>query len=754
VKILRVRINGFRSLRAPQTIELRDGRSLSLLADNGRGKSSVVDALEFWSTGDVEWVHRENVGLGALVHLRADEATVEVKTATQVASRTLKGTKAGDLVPGQGPMTVGFDPGPIPILRHRTMASFVDKSAGDKRADLLAMLGMDGLVPFRAGLRSAARRAAREADVARRAVDGANAAWSQALGGSDITTKLADLSSRAQLATPLVHEDDLLHFAVPATGTAGPAVSRLAQADELAEANAALAATSVDRWNRALSDQAVAAERALSTLLDAGKHVLSGWPHDSCPLCLVEQPRDELSSRVQSRAAELAAADARFAAAATEAAGREQATIRFGRALRAVVDDARNTDWGHLEEARDGLAALRVEARLTVEARRERKPLNATPRTLPAAAVDALRDAAVRAPGETAPALLELTQLRAHLKARIDAEDAAARRTSSTAAIEAAARIGDAAVRKAIDDAIAEVNDTLAEFYGKLVGPSPYSDVRLEYRDSRAGGVDFAFVWDGDEEVCPPQRVMSESQLGALGLSLFLARLKVKPPQWRTLVLDDVVTSFDAVHRTRLVRLLENDFGDWQIILCTHDAQLGRAIEDETSGWARMKVTSWTPADGPVFGESDPRRRLRQRLQQGHAPDELGGLARQAVEQALERPLRRMGLRIRHDPGNQYSADEYRRALIKGLVDGGYAHAEHAVLRRLATDGTVTNRACHFKDHEPGITEADLDLLLEDLDELDSIFVCDTCERPTWEVQDRRTRRCQCSCGALTCASA
>ena len=157
VKILRVRIEGFRSLRAPQRIDLKDGRSLCVLAENGQGKSSLVDALEFWSTGDVAWVHRDGVGLGALVHLDSDTAVVELRTTTQTASRAITGTRVSGFTAGEGLMELGFSPGPIPILRHRTMARFVEQSANEKRAELLTMLGLSGLVEFRRGLQRAAR---------------------------------------------------------------------------------------------------------------------------------------------------------------------------------------------------------------------------------------------------------------------------------------------------------------------------------------------------------------------------------------------------------------------------------------------------------------------------------------------------------------------------------------------------------------------------------------------------------------------
>lgn len=750
MKVTRLNAEGFRSLRGPERIELRNGRSLCLLADNGRGKSSVVDALEFWSTGDVDWVHRDGVGLGALVHLSTDEAIVEVATDTVAARRRLVGTRASELEVDQGVMLVGSTLEPIPILRHRTMSGFVNMTANDKRTELLTMLGLTELAPFRRGLDSAARRTKADVRQAEQAAETTRAALDAALHGSQLEQRISELASAAGVSVSC--EQDLLESLGNSHEGAELETTRLAQVEELDVANRAANASSVDGWNAAVADEQVANERGLSALLAAGKQILAGWDQERCPLCLVEQSRDKLAARVQARALELAEADRKFTTAAAEAEDREQVLLRLGRALRAVVDDDRNATWRHLDTARDLLATLRVEVGHVKAARVSRGAIRRTVSTLSDEVLAALRADVARAPADSGPVLLELAQLRSRLVAsrKATAEQAHAERVF--ASVERAAELGAVAVRGAIDTALSGLNVTVGDYYARLIGTSPYGEVKLVYRDARAGGVEFSFVWDGREDVSPPQRVMSESQLGALGLALFLARLKVRPPAWRTMVLDDVVTSFDVVHRTRLVRLLASEFSDWQVILCTHDHQLSRVMEDEAAGWRQLKVASWTPDGGTTFGEAKPRERLRDLLQRGHAPDELGGLARQAMEQALERPVRKLRLRIRHDPNNSYSADEYRRALLDGLGEGGYVHSQHPVLQRLATDRSVTNRACHFKEREPGVTAADLDILLDDLQELDELFVCKQCGKPAWEVRDATSSHCQCVCGALSCA--
>jgi len=87
-------------------------------------------------------------------------------------------------------------------------------------------------------------------------------------------------------------------------------------------------------------------------------------------------------------------------------------------------------------------------------------------------------------------------------------------------------------------------------------------------------------------------KYLSESHLNSLGICLFLASAKLFNKVSHFLVLDDIVTSFDLGHRRRLIRLLKEQFGDWQIILLTHEHLWFEMIRRElaSSGWLFSEV--------------------------------------------------------------------------------------------------------------------------------------------------------------------
>lgn len=751
MKLNWVKINGFRCFRDEGMLKLKKGKSLCLLAENGRGKSTVADALDFWCAGDVAWTRREGVGLSALVHLDRNEALIEVQVeGAGVARRKLQGGKAGGLE-ASGPLVLDFATEHLPLLRYKTMASFVDKTTNDKRAELLEALGLDSLGTFRSGVRSVARKLrdlAKEAD--QRLID-AERVWTEGLNGKAFTEVAKKLSAVAQLEDPIESEDGLAVWELPAKVEQRTNLS-LAQAQELSRAQEELEQHSPALWSDAVADRQAAEERGLSTLLEAGKQVLANSEDDLCPLCLVKQDREALLARIEERAGQLATVDQHFQAAEAQLEEHEQAVQRLLRAIKVVLEtrEAVPQDCiGPLEKSRSEFDSYVDQL---VDARRQRAPLPSKPSAPSEKIAAALQAAALTAPEGVSEALLDLAELKGSLLSLRRARKAATEAQGKHDAAAAGAKIADETVERAIQTALDRINGPLAEFYAQLVGKPTYSDLRLTYTQERAGGIDFEFRWDGRHDVRPPQRVMSESELNALGLALFLAHIKTDPPTWRTMVLDDVIAAFDAVHRTRFVRLLISEFADWQVILLTHDQQLSRTIGTEAPDWLQSKVTAWSTTQGPTFDSARTVERLRKRLDAGEPAEELGGLARQAIEEALERPVRKLGLKIRHDPTNTYAADEYRRALIDGLAEGKFPKANDPILAQLRTDGSTSNRACHFRDQEPGITEQDLRVLLEDIGKLEKLFHCDVCDKKVWAVPQAGSAHCQCECGQLSCA--
>ena len=75
-----------------------------------------------------------------------------------------------------------------------------------------------------------------------------------------------------------------------------------------------------------------------------------------------------------------------------------------------------------------------------------------------------------------------------------------------------------------------------------------------------------------DNEVSPAYGYLSESQLNSFGLAIFLASARHINTDFKFLILDDVINSFDAHKRPALIDLLHDEFDDFQLLVFTHDA--------------------------------------------------------------------------------------------------------------------------------------------------------------------------------------
>jgi energy-coupling factor transporter ATP-binding protein EcfA2 len=87
-----------------------------------------------------------------------------------------------------------------------------------------------------------------------------------------------------------------------------------------------------------------------------------------------------------------------------------------------------------------------------------------------------------------------------------------------------------------------------------------------------------------------PQHYLNEARQSALGLALYLgARLACAPaasPHLKLLVLDDVLVGLDHSNRLPVLEVLADLFGDWQVVLMTHDR-----------GWFDLAYAKISPTD-------------------------------------------------------------------------------------------------------------------------------------------------------------
>jgi hypothetical protein len=142
VKLRKGDIKGFRGAPVLWPVPFST-KSHFIFSENGRGKSTLADALEFLTSGDLVAYHREGCEIDAAVNLDGDGVA-----RVEAALRDPEGHLRRAIVsgrPGALESKPGLDPGPIPILHQATISAFMRRTSGEKRQALLELLDLDAL---------------------------------------------------------------------------------------------------------------------------------------------------------------------------------------------------------------------------------------------------------------------------------------------------------------------------------------------------------------------------------------------------------------------------------------------------------------------------------------------------------------------------------------------------------------------------------------------------------------------------------
>ena len=191
-----------------------------------------------------------------------------------------------------------------------------------------------------------------------------------------------------------------------------------------------------------------------------------------------------------------------------------------------------------------------------------------------------------------------------------------------------------------------------------------------------------------------------------MGLALRLAAIKMFNHNAPILVLDDIVTSYDADHRKATAGAIAKFLSEFQIVLATHDEQFFNLLKDQLpqSRWVFKRITEIREGFGPVFHDHQTSDEVIQaKLDVGES---AGAEIRQAEEEWLLKICREFGAKVVIRPIDrafQYDRAELASALA-GLLKGAKIKlpksptSSNGILASLQS-GVVENLSSHFSDN-------------------------------------------------------
>jgi AAA domain len=598
-----ITVEGFRGIGPETTLRLQPGPGLTLVAGrNGSGKSSFAEAAELALTGDDKrwsmpgrgavwrtgWHNLHTPEGSRLAVALASDGQAGVTTVERVwePGARLEDSAGFEQVPGKPrqPFESLRWAGPLelyrPFLSYSELGALVTGRPSEMYDAVQAILGLDQLIEAEDRLTDARKRLDESSKLAARALPGLldqlnnNADERARQAEAVLRQRPPDLAALEALAVGgraggdgLVRSlQKIAALDLPATEVVRAAVERLSGAD---------------RKVADLAGTPAADARRVASLLGTALTHYADHPGQPCPVC---------AGRVLDQAWEAGAREemARLAKAARDADEAHAELDTAARAVRHLIPaepTVLSTDLAGEVDTSAAHAAWQQWAGLADAGTVEQLAAEAGGRfTALATSVGQLRKEAARAAAQ-----------------RIDAWRPVGAALASWADLARASQRDAASlgnVKKAIiwlREAGKEVrNARLAPFAGKSarvwemlrqesnvdLGP-----IRLEGSATQRR-VSLDVTVDGVPGAA--LGVMSQGELHALGLALFLPRATAPRSPFRFLIIDDPVQSMDPAKVDGLARLLSEVAVDRQVIVFTHDDRLPEALRR-----LQLPVTVW-----------------------------------------------------------------------------------------------------------------------------------------------------------------
>ncbi len=784
-------IQGFRAYLRAKTFDFTNNRCLAVFAPNGSGKSSLVDALEFLfsENGTLERLGLRTVnnsaGPIALAHnMASDEGISPLITAvfSGNGSKNLEASRAASGNKRPRPavadtIRAGFMVDPI--IRGYALRSFVEGQTAEKRyEDVARWLQLGPLVGVQSNIRMLRQQIKASAED-RAALDNVDALLAKRTGNTvdmwddDAVLKYVDgllASLDKSLSLKSLDRTDSVFIEIQHRAAAEEERLGLQGLRQLRNSVLVLygetAAVSendspvpggllleflaaiqshADALAKESAERTAAANAAFDALWKAAEPLFAEGerPLQTCPVCVtvIADSGAGSADAIRQHLAAQRRGVATYASAkkASDEAKLHVATV-YSRLISALKSASVLTDETH--------ATVKLPLQSTLGALDD---WNTGPAPDIGALVTALRELTATLDAEIAEItekqgeatyvkmLAKLDDLLMLKDERREAMVKLAELYLLSEELNVQAGLISAEIRKSVQSLLDTLRTPINEIYRQIQGESAVL-IRLELPSEEDVNqqrlnllVDFAKNRSGVQ----PSGYLSDSQVHSLAFALRLAGIKCFNKHVPIIVLDDVVTSYDADHRRAIASLLATAFSGFQFIVTTHDERFFIYLKDNIGdkGWHYTRIVRLDPDFGPRFVDHKiTDQMISARWNEGEsAANEM----RQAEEEWLLGLCRDFGVDVRIravERAHSYERSELASALAGFLSDSSLVPppvlgVNNRFLGSLQ-NGVIENFGSHFQDGPYGDgSKGDEQARWDEFKTFRSYFVCPKCHR-------------------------
>ena len=250
-------------------------------------------------------------------------------------------------------------------------------------------------------------------------------------------------------------------------------------------------------------------------------------------------------------------------------------------------------------------------------------------------------------------------------------------------------------------------------------------------KDGELVGLTIEFDFLDEKSTSPPHKYLSESHLNCLGLAAFLASADAFNKKNRFFILDDVISSFDSEHRKRFADLIIEKYGDYQVVLLTHEQSWFTIISNRAkkNGWS-IHTVKFNDADGTYLDDAPKtlKEEIQAQIDSGDGSG-LGNKARKYLERVLKDIAIKLHVKVVYRPNvrnESRMANELLIDLKSRLKDVNCTDLlENPVIDRLVDSTSIANKDSH--DSYAVMEFGDLKSHWQDVQDFEKLFFCEAC---------------------------
>lgn len=312
---------------------------------------------------------------------------------------------------------------------------------------------------------------------------------------------------------------------------------------------------------------------------------------------------------------------------------------------------------------------------------------------------------------------------------------------------------------EALEGFLTMFSDEINSYYVEMNPKEKVENIKLvpiKDKNYELSGITIEYTFYNERQT-PPVALLSESHINCLGLAFFLASVKAFNKENDFFVLDDVISSFDSTHRTRFIRLLVDKFSDYQIILLTHEKDFFDIASSEAKrkNWLITSL-SWTAEKGTSF--EIPMNDLLAKIESKISSKNIDGLGND-IRKYGERQAKQIAYGIEAKVAFRFDGQNEARMLnellssIQATVNKQSPNdlkTKNAIDSILGSPMLIGNKTSHDNNFKEDFS--DLEVYWEDIKKIVKTFYCSENKCRSFISMtnfDKVKSKIQCSCGSV-----